>query len=53
VLEEVREAGAVARLHAEADAVVDGDDRRRRGVIRREHDLQAVVELVVLDRHRR
>ena len=30
MLEQVREAGPVARLVAEADVVVHGDDRRRR-----------------------
>ena len=50
VLEEVREPGPVLRLVAEADVVVHGHDRRRRRRVARQHDLEAVRQLVVLDR---
>ena len=50
VLEEVREPGAVLRLDAETDVEVDGDDRRWGRRVAREHDLQPVLELEVVDR---
>ena len=50
LFKEMRESGAVARLDAEADAVINGDRRRRNRVIFRQDDLKAVVELVVFDR---
>src|SRR5207302_4164818 len=48
VLEEVGEPGAVLRLGAKADAVVDRQGRDGDGVVGREHHPQAVVELLVL-----
>ena len=49
VLEEVREAGVPALLVAPADVVDDVDRDRRRRVVGREHDAQAVVELGALE----
>ena len=48
VLEQVREAGAILRLDAKADRVVDPDHRRRRRGVAGEHHFQAVLQLVVL-----
>ena len=48
VLEQVREPGAVLRLVPEADVVVHGHRHRRRRRVAREHDLEAVRQLVVL-----
>ena len=48
VLEEVGEAGPVARLDAETDAVIDRDHGYRRGVVGREDHLEPVRELLVL-----
>ena len=48
VLEQVREAGAVLRLDAEADVVVDADHGGRRRRVARQHDLQPVRKLVIL-----
>ncbi len=49
VLEEVGEAGPVARLDPEPDVVVDGHDRRGGGVVGRQDHLEAVRELPVVD----
>ena len=43
--------GAVARLDAKADVVVDAHADGRRGVVRRQHHPQSVRQLVILHRH--
>ncbi len=50
VLEQMCEAGAAARLDAKADVVVHADGHGRRRRVARQHDLETVVELVVVDR---
>jgi hypothetical protein len=49
MLEEMSESGAILRLNAEADVVIDGDHDERRGGIAGKGDLQAVGEFVIGD----
>ncbi len=51
VLEQMREAGAPGVFVVRADVVGDRNSVGRRGMIFGEHDAQAVVELVLLDRN--
>jgi len=51
VLEEVGKAGALARLDAKTDLVIDGDGDGRRTRVWREHDLQPIRQFVISDGH--
>ena len=51
MLEQVRKARPILGLDAKTDVVVHADRGDRKGMIGGEHDLQAVRQLVVLDRY--